>query len=187
MKCVKSKAIIHPFTPNSVFTPGTPVFTHFTYARRRYALVMQKDKNKIKRVTKMGIKKKRYLLDINTLVFLIHKHLHKHTLSLSLSLSLSLCVCSYLYIYLAHSTLSLYNSVYFTHQISFSISHIYFISLSLSISLLLLHLLLLSLPLLTYFRLRINIFQCKITFKLLKYFFHLLNCPYTCNRCFRLR
>ena len=26
-----------PFTPNSGFTPGTPVFTHFTSARRRYA------------------------------------------------------------------------------------------------------------------------------------------------------
>ena len=32
---------IHPFTPNSGFTSGTPVFTHFTSARQRYALMMQ--------------------------------------------------------------------------------------------------------------------------------------------------
>ena len=40
-----------PFTPNSGFTPGTPVFTHFTTARRRYAphavAVKNKNKNKI--------------------------------------------------------------------------------------------------------------------------------------------
>ena len=35
------------FTPNSGFTLGIPVFTHYTSARRRYALVTQKDKNKI--------------------------------------------------------------------------------------------------------------------------------------------
>ena len=38
----------HPLTPNSGFTPGTPVFTHFTSARRRYALVTQKDRKKLK-------------------------------------------------------------------------------------------------------------------------------------------
>ena len=27
----------HPFTPYIGFTPGTPVFTHFTSARQRYA------------------------------------------------------------------------------------------------------------------------------------------------------
>ena len=41
------EAYTHPFTPNRDFTPGTLVFTHFTSARPRYALVTQKDKNKI--------------------------------------------------------------------------------------------------------------------------------------------
>ena len=41
----------------SGFTPGTPVFTHFTSAWRRYALVTQKDRKKIERVTEMDIKK----------------------------------------------------------------------------------------------------------------------------------
>ena len=35
------------------YNPGTPVFTHFTSARRRYALVTQKDRKKIERVTEM--------------------------------------------------------------------------------------------------------------------------------------
>ena len=37
--------------------PGTPVFTHFTSARQRYALVTQTDKNEnwIERVTEMDI------------------------------------------------------------------------------------------------------------------------------------
>ena len=41
--------------------PGTPVFTHFTSARQRYALVTQIDKNEnwIERVTEMDIKKKK--------------------------------------------------------------------------------------------------------------------------------
>ena len=135
MKCVKSKAIIHPFTPNSVFTPGTPVFTHFTYARRRYALVMQKDKNKIKRVTKMGIKKKRYLLDINTLVFLIHKHLHKHTLSLSLSLSLFLCVCVRIFISILLTLLCLCITLFILLTRFHSQSHTHLLHLALSLHL----------------------------------------------------
>ena len=38
-----------PFTPNSGFTLGTPVFTHFTSARLRYAPhdVAVKNKNRI--------------------------------------------------------------------------------------------------------------------------------------------
>ena len=46
----------HKKIPNSGFTPGTPVFTHFTSARRRYALVTQKDRQKIERVTEMDKK-----------------------------------------------------------------------------------------------------------------------------------
>ena len=39
---------IHPFTPDSGFTPGTPVFAHFTSAGQRYAPhdVAVKNKNK---------------------------------------------------------------------------------------------------------------------------------------------
>ena len=46
----------HPFTPNSGFTPGTPVFAHYTSARRWYApLDLAKVNNsEIERVTKMG-------------------------------------------------------------------------------------------------------------------------------------
>ena len=49
--------LIHP----NINNPGTPVFTHFTSARQRYALVTQTDKNEnwIERVTEMDILEKK--------------------------------------------------------------------------------------------------------------------------------
>ena len=49
----------HPLTPYNGLTPGTPVFTHYTSARGRYAPhdMAMTNNNKIKRAAKMGIKK----------------------------------------------------------------------------------------------------------------------------------
>ena len=45
--------------PNSGFTPGTPVFAHYTSARRWYAPhdLAEVNNSEIERVTEMGIKK----------------------------------------------------------------------------------------------------------------------------------
>ena len=42
------KILDYPFTPNSGFTPGTSVFTHYTSARLRYAPHDMAMKNKTK-------------------------------------------------------------------------------------------------------------------------------------------
>ena len=47
------------FAPYSGFSPGTPVFTHYTFARRWYAPhdMAMINNSKFERVTEMGIKK----------------------------------------------------------------------------------------------------------------------------------
>ena len=47
----KINVVYPPFIPNSDFTPGTLVFTHFTSARRRYAphgVAVKKQKQNLK-------------------------------------------------------------------------------------------------------------------------------------------
>ena len=68
-----------PFTPNSGFTPGTSVFTHFTSARPRYAThdVAVRNKNKIKRVTEMGKKKKFPLTNYVTALIYVNDSTHR--------------------------------------------------------------------------------------------------------------
>ena len=61
----------HPLTLNNGFTPGTPVFAHYTSARRWYAPhdLAKVNNSEIERVTQMDNKKKKS--QINMFVYTI--------------------------------------------------------------------------------------------------------------------
>ena len=61
----------HPFTPNSGFTPGTLVFTHFTSAKQRYAPMTCHEKQKIKLKGKLRWVFKKKIYGIKVEIFFV--------------------------------------------------------------------------------------------------------------------